>query len=55
MKAPRLPTAIHHAVMRILRENLAHANLNLGRNCPSPTLAYLLRGTLAVTALLQSY
>ena len=55
MKTTRLPIAIQQAVMRSLRENLAQANLKLGRSYPEPKLVYQQRGTSAGTAWLESY
>jgi hypothetical protein len=40
MKTPRIPIALQQAVMRSLRENLAKANLKLGRHYPEPVLVY---------------
>ncbi|STR43890.1 protein sprT [Klebsiella michiganensis] len=39
--------------MRSLRENLAKANLKLGRHYPEPVLVYQQRGTSAGTAWLE--
>ena len=50
MKTPRIPIALQQAVMRSLRENLAKANLKLGRHYPEPALVYQQRGTSAGTA-----
>ena len=55
MKTARLPIAVQQAVMRSLRENLAQANLKLGRSYPEPKLVYQQRGTSAGTAWLESY
>jgi SprT protein len=53
MKTPRIPIALQQAVMRSLRENLAKANLKLGRHYPEPVLVYQQRGTSAGTAWLE--
>ncbi|PLP28228.1 SprT family protein, partial [Klebsiella michiganensis] len=53
MKTPRIPIALQQAVMRSLRENLAKANLKLGRSYPEPVLVYQQRGTSAGTAWLE--
>ncbi|MBZ7663995.1 SprT family zinc-dependent metalloprotease [Klebsiella pasteurii] len=53
MKTPRIPIALQQAVMRSLRENLAKANLKLGRLYPEPVLVYQQRGTSAGTAWLE--
>jgi SprT protein len=53
MKTPRIPIALQQAVMRSLRENLAKANLKLGRHYPEPMLVYQQRGTSAGTAWLE--
>ncbi|MCW2477934.1 SprT family zinc-dependent metalloprotease [Candidatus Symbiopectobacterium sp. NZEC135] len=55
MNSPRIPIALHHAVMHCLRERLQFANQALGSQYSEPSVSYQQRGATAGTAWLQQW